>query len=428
MSNTPDRESRIWHPYTRFTAMSGGPLPSISGGEGIYLFDESGKRYIDAISSWWCSTLGHNHPRLVSAIKEQAGRLQHSILGNLSNPWARELASRLSEKMPTPGRHVMFSSDGSCAVDAALKMALQYHHNLGRRGRTRFLTLEQDYHGDTMGAVSVGYVPEFHRPFEFLSSASYTVPLPDYTSGNGAEPTARLLGEHGDEIAAVIVEPLVQGAAGMRMYDARYLRDLEVLCREHGVLLIVDEIAMGFGRTGRYWAFGHAGVDPDIVCVGKGVTGGCLPLSAAICKDYVYETFTDEGERDNTFYHGHTFGGNPIAAACALEAMRVYDEMDIAGRAERLGRLMAKELGSMHGRPGIKEVRSLGLIGAVELMPSDDTPGRAAAIREALRTEGVLLRPLGNVFYLMPPLIITEEELTSLCGRFIDVILRHIRG
>jgi adenosylmethionine-8-amino-7-oxononanoate aminotransferase len=417
----------IWHPYTRFSTLAEGPLPSISRGEGIYLFDQKGRRYIDAISSWWCNTLGHGNPRLVGAIREQAGLLQHSILGNLSNPRAAELARALCQRMPEPGRHVMFASDGSCAVDAALKMSLQYHHNRGKEGKTRFLTLQEDYHGDTMGAVSVGYVEEFHRPFEFLKNSSFTVPLPDYESGDGAEPTRRMLKKHAHEIAAVIVEPLCQGAAGMRMYDPRYLRDLEGLCREYDVLLIIDEIAMGFGRTGRYWAFEHAEVDPDIVCIGKGLTGGYLPISAAVCKDYIYETFTDEGGEDRTFYHGHTFGGNPIAAACALEAMKIYEELDIAGHVLRLGEVMEAELRAMDGAPGVMEVRTLGLIGVVELDSVPDTPGRAAAIRDRLRDEGVLLRPLGNVFYLMPPLIISEQELSGLCRTLVKTIRDFIR-
>lgn len=416
----------IWHPYTRFSSLAVAPLPSINRGEGIYLFDENGKKYIDAISSWWSNTLGHGNTRLVEAIRDQAGRLQHSILGNLSNPWAEELARAICDRMPDARRHVMFASDGSCAVDAALKMAIQYHHNRGLKGKTRFLTLEEDYHGDTIGAVSVGYVDGFHRPFEFLKNSSFTVPLPDYETGDGVEPTRRMLKEHAHEIAAVIVEPLCQGAAGMRMYEPRYLRDLEGLCREHDVLLIIDEIAMGFGRTGRYWAFEHAEVDPDIVCIGKGITGGYLPLSAAVCKDYIYETFSDEAGDDRTFYHGHTFGGNPIAAACALEALKIYDEMDIAGRAERLGKLMETELRMIEGESGVRDVRTLGLIGVIELEPVPDTASRAAVIRDGLRENGVLLRPLGNVFYLMPPLIISGQELAELCGMLVGMIRKYL--
>lgn len=426
MKDNTEDTGHIWHPYTRFSALRKRKLPSIEGGEGIYLFDEKGYRYVDAISSWWCNTLGHNHPRLVKAIQEQAGRLQHSILGNLSSPWVRELATRLSARMPSPERHVLFASDGSCAVDAALKVAIQYHHNRGLRGKTKFLTLEEDYHGDTMGAVSVGYVPEFHKPFEFLMRSSFTVPLPDY-SKDGPGPTERVLREHATEIAAVIVEPMCQGAAGMRMYDARYLSDLEALCREHDVLFIVDEIAMGFGRTGRYWAFEHAGVDPDIVCVGKGITGGYLPLSATVVKDAIYETFTDEGGVDNTLYHGHTFSGNPIAAACALEAMDIYHEMDIASHVRGLGKLLARELESLRGLAGVSDVRTLGLIGVVELQSSDDSPRRAAAIRDELRDKGVFLRPLENVFYLMPPLVINPDELRALCSVFMEAISKHIQ-
>jgi adenosylmethionine-8-amino-7-oxononanoate aminotransferase len=421
---TEGEMDRIWHPFTKFSALANGPLPDISGGEGIYLVDSAGRRYVDAISSWWCTLLGHGHPRLVKAIRAQAGRLQQSILGGLSNPWAVELAERLSAKMPTPERHVMFSSDGSCAVDAALKIAAQYYHNKGIKGRDSFLTLEQDYHGDTVGAVGVGFVPGFHEPFGGIVKRAHTVPLPDYKNGEGFKPTLDAVERHGEKLAAVIVEPLCQGSAGMRMYEPRYLSELAALLRERGILLIVDEIAMGFGRTGRYWAFEHSGIDPDIVCVGKAVTGGYLPLSAAICRDEIYDTFTDSGDSDNTFYHGHTFGGNPIAAACALEAMDIYDEMDVASRVAALGELMAGRLRGMEGRPGVREVRCLGLIGAVELEPSDNTAERAVAVREFLKEKGVLLRPLGDVFYLFPPAVIKEDELESLCDVFMEAVTR----
>jgi len=418
--------THIWHPYTRFSALAAGPLPRITGGQGIYLQDDQGRRYVDAIASWWCCTLGHGHPRLIEAIQRQAGELQHSILGNLSHPRAEELAERLCRTLPTPDRHMMFASDGSCAVDAALKMAVQYFWNRGVSGKSKFLTLEQDYHGDTIGAVSVGFVPGFHDPFRSLLRDGFTVPLPDYERGAGLDPTRRLLEAHHAEIAAVIVEPLCQGSAGMRMYPARWLSEVAQLCREYDVLLIVDEIAMGFGRTGQYWAFEHAGIDPDIVCVGKGITSGYLPISAAVCRDAIYETFSDVGDRDCTFYHGHTFCGNPIAAACALETLAVYDELDIAARARRMGSRMEDHLRRLAGRAGVKDLRFLGLIGVLELEPVPESAARAVRVREALKAEGVLIRPLGDVFYLMPPLIITETELDELCNRFVAALEREL--
>lgn len=421
-----NEHDNVWHPFTRFSALEAAALPVIRSAEGIYLTDDQGNRYIDAISSWWCMTLGHGHPRLIEAIRRQSAVLQHSILGNLSNAPADALARRLVQTMPSPDRHVMFASDGSCAVDAAMKIATQYHYNLGNPHHGRFLSLESGYHGDTIGAVSVGYVPGYHEPFDPLLKRSLTVPLPDYTHGEGIEPARRLINQYGDEIAAAIVEPLCQGAAGMRMYDARFLSDLAELCRTHDILLIVDEIAMGFGRTGSYWAFEQAGIDPDMVCVGKGITGGYLPLSAVVCKDYIYRTFSDLDGIDRTFYHGHTFSGNPIAAACALEAMDIYDEMDIAARARILGNQLRRRLGELSSVSGIADVRCLGFIGAVQLQPVEDMHTRAARIRQQLRSAGVLLRPLGDVFYLMPPLVITETQLDDLCDLFIKAIRENI--
>lgn len=387
-------------------------------GEGIYLFDQGGLRYLDAISSWWCTALGHSHPRLISAISRQAEVLQHSILGNMSHGPAAKLAERLCGKVQSPEYHVMFCSDGSSAIEAALKIAMQYYHNTGRPQKNTFMTLEGDYHGDTLGSVSVGYVEGFHEPFGPMVRKSYSVPLPDYAHGQGVAPTRELIEAHHGGICAVVLEPLCQGASGMRMYDAQYLRDVSELCRRHGILLIVDEIAMGFGRTGRYWAYEHAGITPDIVCVGKAVTGGMLPLSAAICRDSVYDTFTDLGGVDHTFYHGHTFAGNPIAAACALEAMDIYDEMDAPAVAARLGGQMHEALAPLRDLSGVADVRGLGLIGAVEM----ESPVAARRVQKVLMDNGVLVRPLGAVVYLMPPLIITEGQLVALCEQFAHAV------
>ncbi len=419
------KTNHIWHPYTKFSAIENAPLPMITHGEGIYLFDDKGNRFIDAISSWWCCTLGHNHPRVVKAIQEQAAKLQHSILGNLSHPWADELARRLVEKMPTPNRHVMFASDGSCAVDASLKMAAQYFYNLGISGKTKFLTIEEDYHGDTIGAVSVGFVPDFHKPFGGIIPREFMAPFPDYEKGDGFAGTRKIIEEHADEIAAVILEPLCQGSAGMRIYSPQYLRDIAALCKEKNILLIIDEIAMGFGRTGEYWAFNHAGIDPDIVCVGKGLTSGYLPISAAICKDEIYETFTDIGDRDLTFYHGHTFCGNPIAAATALEVMDIFEEMDIVSVSRKLGAQMESAFAEMKNHPAVKEVRHLGLISVVELKHCENSKARSVAIRDDLREQGILIRPLGDIFYLLPPFVITESELAELCDAFLSTIKKY---
>ena len=393
----------IWHPYTKFSSFAAGPLPEIVRGEGIYLFDSGGRRYIDAISSWWACALGHNHPRVVRAIQKQAGELQHSILGNLSHPRAAELAERLASLMPSPDRHVLFSSDGASAVEAALKIAVQYWHNRGQAGRTQFVSLENAYHGDTLGTVSLGYLDHFHRPFQPLLFPAHRA-----DPHKGFEPMAELLECRLGQLAAVIVEPLCQCAAGMKMYPADYLARLARSCREKKLLLIVDEIATGMGRTGKMFAFEHAGIDPDIVCVGKALSAGYLPISAAIVRDEIYHTFGDRPE-DHTFYHGHTFSGNPIAAAAALETLQVFEDEDILGRARASGEQMRECLEPLASLPAVKEVRCLGLIGAVELKP-----GLAWRVRDALLRQGILVRPLGDVVYLMPPLLTPLQVIREL--------------
>ena len=438
---TLDRR-HLWHPYTKFSGLVPEPLPLIVRGEGLYLFDQAGRKYVDAIASWWCCALGHGHPRIIAAIERQTRELQHSILGNLSHPRAVELAAHLAALLPTPDRHVLFASDGASAVEAALKIALQYRHNIGQPRRTKFAALQDAYHGDTLGAVSVGYVEEFHRVFRPLLQPAVMLPLPERPNHVGAHPGSatgaascaptweadfaparQILEAHAADLTAVIVEPLCLGAAGMRMYPAVWLAELAGWCQANNVLLIVDEIAMGFGRTGKMFAFEHAGIDPDIVCVGKALSAGYLPISATIVRDAIYRTFGDQ-PADHTFYHGHTFCGNPIAAAAALETLRVFAEERLADQAADKGRQLAAWLQPLAALPQVKDVRCLGLIGAVELHPDAPprVPSRPQRVRQWLFEHGVLLRPLGSVVYLLPPLVITDRELEELAGRLTQAV------
>jgi len=407
----------VWHPYTRSSTLTEEPPPLIVRGAGIHLFDADGRQFVDAIASWWCCALGHGHPRIIAAIERQVRELQHSILGNLSHPRAVELAAQLAALMPTPDRHVLFASDGASAVEQALKIALQYRHNVGQPQRTRFAALRGAYHGDTLGAVSVGFVEEFHRVYRPLLTPAVTLPLPDATGD--FTPAKNILAAHAAELTAVIVEPLCLGAAGMRMYPAAWLAALAAWCRQNGALLIVDEIAMGFGRTGKMFAYEHAGADPDIVCVGKALSAGYLPISATIVRDAIYHTFTDRPE-DRSFQHGHTFCGNPLAAAAALATLRVFAEENLVAQAAEKGRRLAAALAPLAQLPQVKEVRCLGLIGAVELQADD--PLRSRRVRKILFERGVLLRPLGSVVYLLPPLTITPQELDALAADFAAAI------
>lgn len=418
--------AHVWHPYTKRSAVEKDSFPVIVRGKGVYLYDSEGRRYLDAISSWWACNLGHGHPRIVAAIVRQARELQHSILGNLSHPRAVELAARLAGLFPSPGRRILFAGDGASAVEAALKIALQYWSNTGHRERNKFASLREGYHGDTLGAVSVGRIESFHKAFDPVLFPVYRAESPCCgTCACGLKPETcaleclgsmrRIIEEHANELAAVIVEPLCQCAGGMRIYSPRYPSKLSELCAERGILLIADEIAVGMGRTGKMFAFEHAGIDPDIVCLGKGLSAGYLPISATVVKKRIYETFADTPQ-DRTFCHGHTFAGNPIAAAAALETLCVYEEEGIVQGSADTGRVLERELSDMRNLPIVADVRCLGMIGAVELKnTSDGTPGSEAAqrIRQALLDVNILVRPLGNVVYLMPPLVTPEDTLVD---------------
>ncbi len=411
----------LWHPYTRHSAAlcDAQAFPIISRGAGVHLYDTSGRAYFDAISSWWACNLGHSHPRLVEAIRTQAGELQHSIIGNLTHPGAIRLAAELAGLIPGSRRHVLFAGDGASAVEAALRIAVQHWHNLGQP-RTRLAALRLGYHGDTFGAMSLGYLPEFHAPYRdlLLSVLQFEAPLCAACPHNRRPAgncglhcfaaTRRLFAEHGHSLAALIVEPLCQGAAGMRIYRPEFLQALAGLCREHGVLLIADEIAVGFGRSGRMFAFEHAGIEPDLVCLGKALSGGYLPMSAVLVKDEIFAGFSDR-PADNTFYHGHTFAGNPLAAAAALACLQVYAEENIVVRAAASGEYLASLFAGLAELPGVQNSRCLGMIAAFELADGPDPARGGAARAQRLRQEmldaGVLIRPLGNVVYLMPPLI-----------------------
>lgn len=410
-----DRAS-VWHPFTKHSQMAGEPFPIMVRGEGIYLYDILGRKYLDAVSSWWAANLGHSHPRLVTALRRQTGELQHSILGNLSHRPAAELAARLVRLFPDPRRRVFFAGDGACAVEASLRIAVQHWHNLGRGERRRIASFHDGYHGDTLGAVSVGYSPAFHEPCKPLLFPVVRLPFPDSAANLGE--AERRLEAHAPELAALIVEPHCQGAAGMRFYPPEHLRRLAERCRRLGILLIVDEVAVGFGRTGRMFSFEHAGIDPDIVCLGKGLSGGCLPMSAAVVREEIFRSFADT-PADHTFYHGHTFAGNPLAAAAALECLNIYEEDGIVARAAALGRELAACMAPFRALASVRDVRTLGMIAAFELAPAADgaTPeARAQRIRRLLLAEGILIRPLGGTLYLMPPLVISGEELRALAA------------
>ncbi len=418
-----DRDT-IWHPLTPHSAAEQEPFPFITRGEGIYLFDAEGNRYVDAISSWWTCNIGHSHPWVVEAIQRQAAELQHSILAKRSHPRAVELASRLLNLLNDERSHVVFAGDGASAVEASLRIAVQYWYNIGRPERYRFAALKAGYHGDTFGAMSVGYVEDFHAPYRNLLFDTYQAErpfcaecpygeTPDECDTPCFESMESIIEKHGEELCAVIVEPLLQGAGGMNIYPAAYLRKLSELCQRYNILLIADEIATGFGRTGSMFAFQQAGIRPDILCLGKNLSGGTLPLSAAVVSDHIFNAFTDTEGKDGTFYHGHTFAGNPIACAAGLACLDVFQDQQLVHRTNQLGQQLKDRLDDFRNIQGVTNIRTLGMLGAFDLEATENGSGaeRAQMLSGLLYRNGVLLRPLGNVVYLMLPLIIGEEEL-----------------
>jgi adenosylmethionine-8-amino-7-oxononanoate aminotransferase len=411
----------IWHPYTAMQDyMAGAPL-CIERASGARLYDMDGRSYIDGNSSWWTALLGHQHPRLVAALCRQAERLCHTALAGITHEPAVLLAEALLRVVPTELERVFFSDDGSTAVEAALKLCLQYWQQNGRPQRTRFVALDGAFHGETLGAAALGGVEVFRRAYAGVHLDCIRVP----TAADGAERAFAALDEivrtAADEIAAVVLEPMVQGAAGMRIYPAAYLARAREVTTQSDVFLVLDEVFTGYGRTGPMWALEHAGVVPDVLCTAKGFTGGLLPMAATLTTRRIFEGFI--GPRERAFHYGHTFCGNPLGAAVALEVLRVYeDERVLAGVPERAERI-ARAFDALAALPNVACTRSLGMIGALDLRGAQGYLGRGGwrVYEEALR-RGAYLRPLGDVVYVVPPINIELAVLDELLGIVVDSV------
>lgn len=385
----------------------------IVAGEGSYLIDEQGRRYLDGVSSLWANVHGHRRQELDDALRAQLDRIAHSTLLGLSHPTAIELASRLCALAPPGLGHVFYSDSGSTAVEVALKMAFQCQQQRGDKKRSKFLALDDAYHGDTLGAVSVGGIELFHQLFH---------PLLFATVRCRATMAALELAfaEHGDSLCAVVMEPLIQGAAGMLLHPQGLLRRARELCDQHGVLLVVDEVATGFGRTGTMFACEQEGVAPDFLCLAKGLTGGYLPLAATLATDEVYRAFLGSHSDKKTFFHGHTYTGNPLACAVALASLDVFAKEEtlasLPGKIAQLRQLLAEKFG---GHRHVREIRQRGLMIGIELGATADTAfpdtlGVGRRVCQRVRDHGVILRPLGDVIVLMPPLSMSASELAQL--------------
>jgi adenosylmethionine-8-amino-7-oxononanoate aminotransferase len=433
-----DRE-HLWHPFTQMQGFVEEELLIVARGEGPYLYDVQGRRYLDGVSSLWCNVHGHRRPELDQALVAQLQNVAHSTLLGLAHPPAIVLARRLAEIAPRGLTRVFFSDNGSTAVEAALKMAYQYWQLRGRREKRRFLKLKEGYHGDTLGAVSVGGINLFHETYRPLLFDTLTAPAPycyrcpdqgDCREQCLAE-LVRLVEEHHEELAAVILEPVMQGAAGMIPQPPGYLAKVREVTRQHDVLLICDEVAVGFGRTGTMFACEQEGVSPDLLCLAKGITGGYLPLSATLATDEVYQAFLGKFEEFKTLFHGHTFTGNPLAAAVSLASLDVFAKERLLENLPAKIELLEARLYEMASHPHVGDVRQRGFMVGIELVADKKTrePFPVArrtghrAILEA-RKLGAILRPLGDVLVLMPPLCITTDELETLCRITAEAIQR----
>jgi adenosylmethionine-8-amino-7-oxononanoate aminotransferase len=403
-------------------------------------WDIDGREFIDGVSSLWCNIHGHRHPKIDAAIREQLDKVAHVTSLGASNSTAIRLAKRLVELAPQGLNHVFFSDDGATAVEVAIKMALQYWRQRPdpRPGKKLYLALGDAYHGDTLGSVSVGGVEKFHATFQPLLFPTIRVPAPDEHSSLFSmeeEPCARaekscrhylaqlekVLAEHHRELAAMIIEPLVQGAAGMIMHPPAYLRGVRELTHKYGVLLIVDEVATGFGRTGKMFACEHESVSPDLMCVAKGITGGYLPLAATLATDEIYNAFLGSHAESKTFFHGHTYGGNPLGAAAALATLDIFEEERTLEKLQPKIARLAEHLARLSKHPHVGDARQRGFIAAIELVrdkaanePYPWTERRGHAVCESAMREGVWIRPLGNVIVVMPPLSISMEQLDKI--------------
>jgi len=412
----------VWHPYTPMQRYIDEVDPLvIERAEGARIVDVDGQSYLDANASWWVSTLGHNHPRLVAALTRQASVLCHTSLAGVTHEGAARLGEEIVAVAPSGLEKVFYSDDGSTAVEVALKLALQLWHNEGRPARRRFVSLEGAFHGETIGATSIGGVEVFRRPFAGVLMECIFAPPPepeeraDTGHARAFEALERMLAEGSDTIAAVVLEPLVQGAAGMRMYDASFLRHARALCDRHDVLLVIDEVFTGYGRTGPMWACEAAGVRPDLMCLAKGFSGGMLPMSATLATRRVFDAFLGAPER--AFYYGHSFCGNPLGAAVAREVLAVFREEQILAQAAPKAARIAEAFAAMGSIAGVSRTRSLGMIGALDLSKGAGYLGeRGWKVYAEARRRGAYLRPLGDVVYVAPPLTIADDELEALLG------------
>jgi adenosylmethionine-8-amino-7-oxononanoate aminotransferase len=419
----------LWHPCTQMKDHETLPPIAIKRGEGAWLEDYDGKRYLDAVSSWWVNLFGHANPRINAALREQLNQLEHVIFAGFTHEPAVRLAEQLVSLTPSGLTRCFFADNGSAAVEVAIKMSFHYWRNRGRPRKTRFITLANSYHGETLGALAVGNVELYKSLYKPLLMEVLTVPSPDCYFREAGESweqyslrqfdhMERMLAAHAEDVAAVIVEPLVQCAGGMRMYHPVYLARLRDACNRHGVHLIADEIAVGFGRTGTLFACEQAAISPDFLCLSKGLTGGYLPLSAVLTTDEVYAAFYDDYANLTAFLHSHSYTGNPLACTAALATLDIFATDDIIERNRATAAYLGGRARALADHEHVAEVRQCGMIVAIEFAknkqnrePYPWAERRGRRIHRYSLDQGVLLRPIGDVVYFMPPYTVNEAEM-----------------
>ncbi len=434
----------IWHPCSQMKDYEDFPPIVIERGKGAYLYDMDGKSYLDAMSSWWVNLFGHANDRINRALYEQAQKLEHVIFANFSHEPAIELAEEIVRITPDGLRKVFFVDNGSSAVEAALKMSFHYHQQIGRPRKTRFAAITDGYHGETMGALAVGdldlyskiYKPLLMNTFKAAGPDCYRCPYDKERATCDAEcfeSMEKIVLENHEEICAVIIEPLVQCAAGMKIYPPVYLKKLRELCTKYNIHFIADEIAVGFGRTGKMFACEHAGISPDMMCLSKGITAGYLPLSLVVTTDEIYDAFYADYTELKAFMHSHSYTGNALACAVACESLRIFRDDDVLARNEIKAKMIfqkAKKL--FDGHPYVGEYRQLGMIGALELVADRKTKEAfdwqkrvGYRVYRIALTKGVLLRPMVNAIYFMPPYVVEEEDIEKMVSVALESINQY---
>jgi len=407
----------IWHPCTQMKDHESLPLIPIKSGKGIYLYDFDGNTYIDAVSSWWVNLFGHSNDFINKRVKSQIDTLEHVLLAGFTHEPAIELAHKLVNITPPKLKKVFYVDNGSSAVEAALKMSYHYHLNLGKR-KSIFLSLTNSYHGETIGALSVGDVALYKETYAPLLIANMQVPVPKNQSIKAAHVALidleNMLKENANDIAAFILEPLIQGAGGMHMYHPEYLVGARTLTQQYDVHLIADEIMTGFGRTGKMFACEYAGISPDFMTLSKGLTGGYLPLSVVMTSDEVYHAFYCDYNEYKAFLHSHSYTGNPLACSAALATLELFEQTDVLTNNKKKSDYIKKETEKFMHLSNVLEVRQQGMVTAIELQGYEATERIGLKIYEYALTQGVLLRPLGHVIYFMPPYIISDEEIDKM--------------